>query len=391
MLDTMKREFEGHVIPFWENMIDREYGGYYGLLDYDLVLDKKAKKGCILNSRILWFFSNAYLTLKDDRFLEYAAQAYDFLKKAFYDEENGGVFWSVTYDGKPEEDLKHTYNLAFAIYGLASYFDAVKDEEVLRLAMRIFRTIEDRCRDEQGYLEAFTRSFGNMSNEKLSENGVMATRTMNTLLHVMEAYTELYRVNGDEEVKSKICEILSIFRNKIFNPDRERMEVFFDKDYNTLIDLHSFGHDIETAWLIDRTVEVLGAEGTEYDMSDITGVLTEKIYRDCFRTDSLPAESENGVVDETYVWWVQCETVVGFINGYQKTGDRKYLEAAERTWGFIVKYLVDKREGSEWYSDVNKEGVPESRKPIADEWTCPYHNGRMYFEVIRRRLEIENV
>ena len=264
MLETMKREFEGHVIPFWKNMIDRENGGYYGLLDFDLVLDKKAKKGCILNSRILWFFSNAYMTLKDESYLEYAKQSFDFLKKAFYDYENGGVFWSVTYDGKPEEDLKHTYNLAFAIYGLASYYDAAKDEEALEIAMCIFRTIEDRCRDAEGYLEAFTRTFGTMSNEKLSENGVMATRTMNTLLHVMEAYTELYRVNSDEEVKERLWEILDIFRNKIFNPAKERMEVFFDKDYNSLIDLHSFGHDIETAWLIDRTVEVLRAEGTKY-------------------------------------------------------------------------------------------------------------------------------
>lgn len=389
MLDSMKKEFDGHVFPFWEGLIDKEYGGYYGEMNFDLELDKKAVKGCILNSRILWFFSNAYLTLKDKKYIEYAAAAYEFLKKAFLDKEYGGVYWSVSYDGKPVEDMKHTYNQAFAIYGLSSYYDATKDEDALKTAFDIFNIIEEKCRDNDGYLEAFTRVFGDESNEKLSENGVMATRTMNTLLHVMEGYTELYRVSGDERVKEKICEILDIFRNKIFNPAEERMEVFFDADYNSLIDLHSFGHDIETAWLIDRTVEVLKAEGTKYDMSDITKVLTEKIYRDCFEGDCLPAEKCKGVVEETRVWWVECETVIGFINGYQKTGDRKYLDAAEKTWKYIEKYIIDPREGSEWYSDVNKDGVPESRKPIVDAWTCPYHNGRMYFEVLNRMKQIK--
>lgn len=384
MSDTMKKEFEEHVIPFWESLIDKEYGGYYGEMDFDLKLDKEAVKGCILNSRILWFFSNAYLTLGDERYLSFAKQAYDFLKEAFLDKEYGGVYWSVTYDGKPAEDMKHTYNQAFAIYGLSSYFDASGDAEALEIAKELFMLVEKKLRDKDGYLEAFTREFEVYSNEKLSENGVMATRTMNTLLHVMEAYTELYRVCGDEEVKARICEILDIFRNRIFNPEKERMEVFFDIDYNSLIDLHSFGHDIETAWLIDRTVEILHAEGTSYDMSDITKVLTEKIYRDCFEEDALPAECCRGVVDETRVWWVECETVIGFINGWQKTGDEKYLRAAEKVWDYIRKYLVDPREGSEWYSEVDKDNLPTSRKPIVDAWTCPYHNGRMYFEVIKR-------
>ncbi|MCR5149218.1 MAG: AGE family epimerase/isomerase [Eubacterium sp.] len=384
MLNEMKKEFDEHVIPFWKNLIDKEYGGFYGEMNFDLYLDKKAVKGCILNSRILWFFSNAFLTFKDESCLPYAKQAYEFLKNAFYDKEYGGVYWSVSYDGKPVEDMKHTYNQAFAIYGLSSYYDATKDEEALKLATEIFKLIETKCRDNDGYLEAFTRVFGDEDNDKLSENGVMATRTMNTLLHVMEAYTELYRVSKSEEVKEKIIEILGIFRNKIFNPEKERMEVFFDADYNSLIDLHSFGHDIETAWLIDRTVEVIGAEGTENDMSDITGVLTEKIYRDCFDGNSLPAECCKGVVEETRVWWVECETVIGFLNAYQRSKDEKYLKAAENTWEFIVKYIIDPREGSEWYSDVNKEGAPESRKPIVDAWTCPYHNGRMYFEVVSR-------
>ena len=385
----MDIEFKEHMIPFWKNMIDEEHGGYYGLLDQNLRLDKEAEKGCILNSRILWFFSNAYLSLKDASMKAYAKQSFDFLKNAFLDKEEGGVYWSVTYDGQPVDETKHTYCQAFTIYGLSSYFKAFMDEEALNLAFQLFNIIEDRCRDEGGYLESFGRRFIPASNEKLSENGVMAERTMNTLLHVMEAYTELYLVLPDKKradaVRTKLYEILDIFRNKVFYPERRRLEVFFDKEYTSLIDLYSFGHDIEAAWLIDRTVDILGYKGTENDMSDITSILTENVYKCAYDGESMPAEAEDGQILEDRIWWVECESVIGFLNGYSKeNGREEYLKAAYNIWHFIKNNIVDKRTGSEWYWGVDKEGKPMEGQDIADPWKCPYHNGRMYFEVLRR-------
>ena len=232
IVDEIRSEFVGHVIPFWEGLRDDKYGGYYGMLDFDLNLDKQAVKGCILNSRILWFFSNAYLCLKDESYLSYAEHAYNFMKDHCIDKDNGGIFWSMTYDGKEEDTTKHTYNQAFAIYALSSYYDAAGKKEALDLAYSLYHVIEDRCRDEEGYLEAFTKDFAPASNEKLSENGVEAGRTMNTLLHVFEAYTELYRVDHNEEVGEKLRFIMNIFADKLYNPERGRLEVFFDKDYN---------------------------------------------------------------------------------------------------------------------------------------------------------------
>ena len=389
MVQSMEREFFDHVIPFWQSKADTVHGGFYGLLNFDLELDKEAEKGCILNSRILWFFSNAYLELGDESYLATATHAYAFLKEYCLDRTHGGVYWSVTYDGIPMDDTKHTYNQAFAVYALSSYYRASGNREALDLAYGLFDLIEDKCRDEGGYLEAFSVDFKPSTNEKLSENGVMATRTMNTLLHVMEAYTELYKADHNEKVRQKLQEQLVLFRDKVYDADKERLEVFFDADYHPLIDLHSFGHDIEAAWLIDRTIEVLGDEGTEYDLSAITRVLTKKIYDVAFDGESVPAESENGTVLQDRIWWVQCEAVIGFINGWQKDSSQpQYRRAAEAVWEYIQKAIVDPREGSEWYSEVDTEGTPFSRKPIIEPWKCPYHNGRMFLE-IRRRLKQE--
>ena len=379
----IKEHLVNDLIPFWQGLKDEENGGFYGYLSYDLKLDKKAVKGCILNSRILWFFSNAYMVLGDHSLLESATHAYQFLKEHCVDDEFGGVFWSLTYDGKPEDTTKHTYNQAFSIYALASYYDASKNPEALEIAWKLYDLVESKCKDEYGYLEAFTRSFEPEENDKLSENGVIAEKTMNTLLHVFEAYTELYRVTKEEKVAKQICFMMDIIKDKVFNKEIGRQEVFFDRTWNTLIDLYSYGHDIETAWLVDRGLEVLDDEAYTNMLSPITKIITENIYNRAYIDHSLVNESENGVVDTTRVWWVQAEAVVGFLNGYQKQEDKKFLDASVDIWNYIKKYFIDKRNGSEWFWSVKEDHTPDE-KPIVEPWKCPYHNGRMCFEVLRR-------
>lgn len=396
-IEKMKTEIDMHLkydlIPFWKNMRDDSFGGYYGYVSYGLNTDRKAPKGCILNSRITWFFSNAYTLLKDKALLDEARHGFEFLKDACWDKQNGGVFWSVNFDGTPCETLKHTYNQAFSIYALSSYYEASGDRQALDMAYSLYDLIEGRMRDEAGYKEAFDREFNEIDNEKLSENGVMAQKTMNTLLHVFEAYTELYRVDRNEKVAGKIKWMMDIIAEKIYNPKFHRQEVFFDDKWNTIIDLHSYGHDIETAWLVDRSIDVLGDEEYARKMHPITADLTDCIYRTAFDGNSLANECERGKVDEWRIWWVQAETVVGFLNGYEKSGREEYLDAALNEWHFIRMNLFDRRpdyvEGKEWYWRVTKEGEPDENKPIVEPWKCPYHNGRMCFEVIKR-LEKNN-
>lgn len=410
--DEVKTHLEQVIIPFWSKLKDEENGGFYGLVDSNLQAYKKFTKGVILHSRILWFFSNAYLTLGDKICLENATHAYQFIKDYCIDRENGGVYWAMRYNGEVEDSTKHTYNIAFAIYALSTYYDASKDKEAIKLATDLYEVIESKCRDKIGYLEAFTKDFMPESNEKLSENGIVAKKTMNTLLHVFEAYTEFYRVTKRQDVKEKLCWVLDQFADKVYNKELHRQEVFFDENMNTMINLHSYGHDIETSWLIDRGCEIIGDQNYIDKMTPITKDLTRNIYEQAYHKHSLWNECENGVPDKTRVWWVQAEAVLGFLNGYQKEPEKtEYLDAAKNIWTYIQEHFVDKRPGSEWFWLVNDDGesvevqlsdkeveslkpalgeIKNNRiiKPIVEPWKCPYHNGRMCMEIIRRNLDV---
>lgn len=389
MAEEIRKHLTEGIIPFWKKLRDDKNGGYYGYMDHDLRVDEGAVKGCILNSRITWFFANAYLELGDESLLEEAKHGYEFMQKYCVDREKGGVYWSVRANGTPEDTTKHTYNQAFSIYALSSYYDASKDEAALKLAKELFHIIEERCMDEIGYKEAFDREFREIENDKLSENGVIADKTMNTLLHVFEAYTELYRVDGDEAVKKRLMWILDTIAEKIYNPRLHRQEVFFDREMNSILDLHSYGHDIETAWLLRRGTDVLGEKSYEEKMLPIILDLTGQVYETAFDGRSFANECEKGVVDENRIWWVQAEALVGFLNGYQLAPEHgEYLEAARAQWAFIRDHVIDKRPGSEWFWDVDKEGNAVSGRPIVEPWKCPYHNGRMCLEVIRRGVEL---
>lgn len=399
-----KEHLLGRIIPFWRGLRDDVNGGWYGYMSYGLETDKDAVKGCILNSRITWFFANAYLCCKNgliaagecekhgytpEDILAEARHGYEFLKEHCLDRTNGGIYWSLHADGTPEDTTKHTYNQAFCIYALSSYYEATGDAESLKTAFELFELIEEKCTDEVGYLEAFTVDFKPESNEKLSENGVMAAKTMNTLLHVFEAYTQLYKVSKDERVGARLGWIMDTFADKIYNPERHRQEVFFDENYHSIIDLHSYGHDIETAWLMDHGVDVLGKESYRSKLSPITKDLTAQIYKIAFDGHSLANECDKGVVNEHRIWWVQAESVIGFLNGYQRDQRHaEYLEAALRQWEFIKEYVIDKREGSEWFWEVDKNGKPYPDRPIVEPWKCPYHNGRMCMEIMRRAEEL---
>ncbi|MCI5830916.1 MAG: AGE family epimerase/isomerase [Treponema sp.] len=384
MKAEIQAELKNHIIPFWEKLKDNDFGGFYGLLDYNLNLDKKAPKGCILNSRILWFFSNAYKLLEDKELALCANHAWNFLNNYCMDKENGGIFWSLNYDGSVLDSTKHTYNQAFALYALSSFYEITKNKDVIKTAESLFNTIEEKCCDAKGYLEAFTKDFKPESNEKLSENGVLASRTMNTTLHVLEAYTEYYRVTKNAKAKERLIYILNLVADKIWNADNRRQKVFMDDDYNSIIDLYSYGHDIESSWLIDRALEVLNVEELTQKLTPITKAMAEHTFEVAYKNHSMMNECEKGVDNEKRVWWIQAETVVGFMNEFQKSGDEKFLRASLDVWEYIKKFIIDKREGSEWFWAVDKDGNPDKSLEIVEPWKCPYHNGRMCFEIINR-------
>ena len=382
LYNEIRAHLEGKILPFWEALKDDEHGGFYGYMDEGLKLNRRADKGCILNSRILWTFSTAARVLKRADLIPFADQAYAFLD-AFLDPENGGVFWSVTFDGKPADTTKHTYCQAFAVYGLAAYYRLTGKEEALGRAMDLFRVIERKCRDEKGYLEALKADFTPESNEKLSENGVMASRTMNTLLHVIEAYAELERACPDPAVREAGLRGLEQTLTTVYNPVKRRMEVFFDADFRPLLDMQSYGHDIEGSWLLKDAAESLaGGEGAEKWQPmclDLLESATERAFTD----HGLHYEIVDGQVNTIRAWWPQAEAMLGFLFGWESTGDPVWLKRMRTQWDYVLRSVVDSREGGEWLNEIREDGSSVG-KPVVEEWKCPYHNGRMCLRLLER-------
>ncbi len=383
-LDEIKNELTGHIVPYWEALKDDELGGFYGYRGFDLVLDKKADKGVILHSRILWFFSSCCEVLGGERYRALADHAYEYVKKYCIDYEYGGVYWTTTCDGKPADTLKHTYNIAFAVYALSAYYNATGVKESLELAERLFDDIETKTPDEYGCREAFTRDWQLTGNEELSENGLHADKTMNTVLHLIEAYTELYRAKKSERVAAALKKQLTIVKDKIFDYDRNALRVFFDGKFGVIGDIHSYGHDIEATWLMDLACDTLGDEELIRTFAEMDNGIARNILEIAFEDGALNNERDKTEINKTRVWWVQAESVVGFVNAYQHSGDKAFLEAAESVWEYIKSDVIDKRPGGEWYSEVAFDHKPHDFKEIVGPWKCPYHNGRMCLELISR-------
>ena len=387
MKTEIQKELENHIIPFWDALCDYERGGFYGFMDFDLKLDKDAPKGVILHSRILLFFSNCYLVLGKKEYLEKAGHCFEFLKNYCVDRENGGVYWLMNADGTVNDSMKHTYCQAFFIYAMSSYYDASKNKEALDLAMSVFDTVESRCVDDVAYLEAQSREFKLIENDALSENGLMADKTMNTVLHLIEAYTELYRVSGEEKVLKRLIFQLELTYDKIYDKEGSKLLVFFDKNMKVIGDIHSYGHDIEATWLLDRACDIIKEKADKELIEKISGMnekIVENIAKIAFKDGSLLNERENDKINTWRIWWVQAESVVGFMNGARRYNNPEYLKISFMVWNYIKENIIDKREGGEWYSQVDENGKPAEFKATVDPWKCPYHNGRMCLEVIKR-------
>lgn len=381
-----RNELTERIIPFWNKLRDDENGGFYGFMNNDLEVDKKAPKGVILNSRILWFYSSAYEVLKDKQLLDNAEHAYKFLRDYCVDRKNGGVYWMMTFDGKVEDGMKHTYNQAFAIYALSAYYKVSGNKEALELAFELFRTVEKKCTDDIAYMEAFSAEWQLIPNDALSENGLMADKTMNTVLHLIEAYTVLYDISGSNEVKDRILFLLDISENKIFDSKNNKLLVFFDREFNVIGDIHSYGHDIEASWLIDRACQTIADKSIEAKWRSIDLRIAENIYKIAYENGAVNNERENDKIDKKRVWWVQAESVVGFVNAYQQSNDQKYLEAAETIFNWIKTRQTDSRKNSEWWGEVDFEGNPMQTVDMVNPWKCPYHNGRMCIEILNREF-----
>lgn len=366
-----------NILRFWsERMVDNEQGGFYGRIDGHDILHPEAEKGAVLNARILWTFASATRILHKMPYRILAARAKDYLLTHFIDPQYGGVYWSLNADGTPLDTKKQTYAIAFAIYGLAEYHCAIGDREALDVAIRLFEDIEAHAFDavNVGYIEALTRDWQPIADMRLSEHDENGSRTMNTHLHVLEAYTNLYRVWKNERVANQLRVLIDIFVHRLFNPANGHLDLFFDDEWKPLtanpLTAHRYspGHDIEAAWLLREALEVLGDQD-----------LLQQTLPVCRR---LAVAARDGILKETQ-WWCFAEAVVGYVDQYQDIRDPHQWQMAEKAFAFIQSHLLD-REHGEWYWSVLPDGTPDRSNDKAGFWKCPYHNSRMCFELLER-------
>ncbi len=377
-----------NIMPFWsEKMVDENNGGFFGQINGNDHLVQGADKGGILNARILWSFSSAYLQVKDPLYLEMANRAKSYILDHFFDQEFGGTYWTISFDGKPVDTKKQIYSQAFFIYAFTEHYRASVDESSLQTAIELFRIIEKRSFDTDlnGYFEAYSRDWILLEDLRLSEKDENEKKTMNTHLHILEAYTNLYRVWKDVELERQLKNLILIFTEKIVNAETHHLDLFFDENWNTKSAIVSYGHDIEASWLIDEAARVLGDQ-----------VLLAKVQKICIGIAKAACEGlqpEGSLVyeldkvtnhlEKDRHWWVQAEAVVGFLNTYELTGNPEWLVKAENCWKYISENLIDRAEG-EWYWSISDEGIANRKEDKAGFWKCPYHNSRMCLEVMSR-------
>ena len=377
-------ELTGNILPYWESRMVDPLGGFFGRRDGNDVLVTDAPKGLILNARILWTFSSAYRILRKEEYLSAATRARDYILERFVDPEFGGAYWCLDAEGNPLDTKKQFYAIAFAIYGLAEYNRATGDAKSLDAAIALFRSIEDHSYDREldGYIEASTRDWQPIADMRLSDKDQNDAKTMNTHLHILEAYTCLFRVWKDKELEERLRGLIIIFTNIITGPDGH-LQLFFDEQWRPNGRIQSFGHDIEASWLLWEAACVLGDEA-----------LKERVRPVCSRIAEAGMEGftpEGGMIYEWNIaagekhlnrdWWVQAETVVGCWHQWKLTADGRWREAAEDAWAFIKGNIIAP-DGGEWYWGLNPDGSVNTVDDRAGFWKCPYHNGRMCMELI---------
>lgn len=391
-LQRLKQEVQAeltqNILPFWMNqMRDKERGGFYGQITGDDRLVKEAPKGAILNARILWTFSAAYRVLGTPAYLETATQAKRYLLDHFYDEEREGIYWEVDCEGNPTNTKKQIYALGFAIYGLSEYHRATGDEEALRYAIRLFEAIEAHSFDNlrNGYLEAFTEDWQLIEDMRLSDKDENEKKTMNTHLHILEPYANLYRVWKDPHLAQQLRNLILLFIERILDPETHHLNLFFDEEWHHKHTIYSFGHDIEASWLLHEAALVLGDAELLAKVEPIIQQIAVAAEEGQLLGGGLIYEyaPERHHTDSELHWWVQAENVVGHLNLYQHFQDEQALQVALSSWQFIQKQLIDTVNG-EWHWSVYLDGAINRHDDKAGFWKCPYHNGRMCLEIIER-------
>jgi mannose/cellobiose epimerase-like protein (N-acyl-D-glucosamine 2-epimerase family) len=389
---AIEGELRSNLLPFWrEKSLDHVRGGFIAEMTNDGTVRGDAAKGLVLNARLVWTFAALYRQLGDTRDLELARRAYEYLEAKFRDREHGGYVWRVDPEGRAVDRSKKVYGQAFCIYALSEYYLATKESGALEAARQVYGLIERHARDQRygGYIESRAPDWSATTELRLSDGDMNAPKSMNTHLHLLEAYTNLFRAWPDASLAARLRELVNVFGRHILErgggPGSGHLRHFFDERWEVLSDTYTYGHDIEASWLLSEAAEALGdqrlaAEVRRWGVEIAGRVLGEALGAD----GGLAYEGRGGtVIDTRRDWWCQAEAVVGFWNAYSLTSEARFSEAAARVWEFIAGRVVDRVNG-DWFWRVRADGSVDRELPKVSEWKCPYHSVRMCLEMMRR-------
>jgi mannobiose 2-epimerase len=384
----MREELTQRILPFWiERAHDRRRGGTIGFISEDGQPDLAAPKGAILHARVLWTHSAAFRALGDVAYRVAADQSVVHFVAHFVDPTYGGVFWMVDAEGRPRDDRKHVYAQAFAIYALAEHHRATGDAHSLRSAIAIHRLVEAHAHDavHGGYEEAFARDWTLLDDVRLSDVDLNERKSMNTHLHLLEAYTTLYTAWPDARLAERLRELVELVLDRMIAPDGDRVIGFFAADWQPRSTRISFGHDIETSWLLVEAAEAVGDDALRMRAHDAALLLAASVLRRGVDQEfgGLFNESDGDTLDTDKEWWPQAEAIVGFLAAYQQSGDEALLRPALDTWRFVERHVVDRRNG-EWRRRVSRSGNESRGGEKVGPWKCPYHNARACLEIMSR-------
>jgi mannobiose 2-epimerase len=387
----LEAELLGNILPFYAQVaVDRERGGFYGLIHNDLRVEPDAPRGVIQVTRILWAFAHATRVLDMPALLATADRAWETLRSHFIDHATGGLHWSVAADGTPLDRRRLIYAQAFGIYAFAEYALATGSHTALYEALALFDLIERNAWDHAGggYVEGCTHDWQPDPGQRVDEVTGPVAFSMNTHLHLVEAYTTLLhavRVAGErtEAVEEALARSLDVMLQKVVLTSGH-FGLQFDASWQPLDDRISYGHDIEGSWLLVEAADAVGdadtvaaAHAVALRLARLT--LTKGVDAD----GGLFNEGDpTGPTDTDKDWWPQAEAMVGFLNAFQLSGDEQFLHAARASWQFIQTHIVDRTHG-EWFWGVSRDGKPLDHQKTGP-WKGPYHNGRACLETIRR-------
>ncbi len=384
------------ISPWFPRCIDEANGGFTANYSGAWRPTGDQGKSLVYQSRLTWFAAQVSRRLKTEesaQFIAHARHGLSFLREKMWDVEYGGPFWRLDLRGLPpagEPVEKYAYGVAFVIYASASLAWIASDPPALAFAQDVFRWLEAHAHDmaNGGYHEILDRAGvplrAGPRGERWSEIGTpYGYKSANTHLHLLEALTELYRAWPDPLVRERLTEIFLLVRDRMFVAPGCLSELYTD-DFRPLPGVISYGHDVESAYLLVEASRALG-QPDDAETWQKARLLVDNAITFGF-DGALGGLYYSGTVFANAtalhkVWWAQAEALNAFFLLHERFGadDPRYGSAFVRTWDFIRSRVVDSTHGG-WHDTIWLDDRPLPG-PKSHDWKDPYHTGRALLNV----------